>query len=444
MPTFLRRGNGPVPIQARPGALGFAFAFTLISLVSSLAFGGQERPKLVVGAVLPMTGPQAPFGLEAERGMSLALDVVKQKDPDIAATITLAIADEKSSPREVVPAIEQLVAKDKAHVFIGSLTGLQSQALVDSTAVRGRPIVVPSPGALAVPSGTSVTRVALDEGEQSAALAEYLMTTRKAKAIWVLRDDGEAARRTAERFAAAIAARGGAVKGTEVFELGAEDFAAALGRLKAADADFLFVPASFHTASGVAKAAKAAGTKLVLVGTDAWDTPQLSRIAGEAANGMIHTAAFAADDPDPATAAFVSAFKAKFGRAPGSVAALAFDSMLLVADAVKRAGANQAAALTLELRRTMNLAGATGIITHATDGSPQKTAIIKEVSASVPAGAVFRARVLAPGVGAAAGNAATPAGPRTAAHEPPLSAAKAAPLAPAGAAPAVPASAAKP
>lgn len=424
MPTFVRRGSGALPIRALAAAC---------ALASSLAFAGQERPKLVVGAVLPMTGPQAPFGREAERGLSLALDVLKLKDPDLAATITLAIADEKSSPREVVPAIDQLVAKDKAHLFVGSLTGLQSQALVDAAAVRGRPIVVPSPGALAVPAGTSVTRVALDEGEQSAALAEYLTTTRKAKAIWVLRDDGDAARRTAERFGAALAARGNAVKGTELFELGAEDFAAALGRLKAAGADFLFVPASFHTASGIAKAAKAAGAKLVLVGTDAWDTPQLARSAGEAANGTLHTAAFASDDPDPATAAFVAAFKTKFGRAPGSVAALAFDSMVLVADAVKRAGANQASALTLELGRTMNLAGATGVITHATDGSPQKSAIIKEVSASVPSGAVFRARVLAPGVGAAAGTSATlvPPAPRTAATEVPAASVAPAPAAPA-------------
>ena len=66
-------------------------------------------------------------------------------------------------------------------------------------------------------------------------------------------------------------------------------------------------------------------------------------------------------------------------RPPPPLAALAYDAVWLVADALKRAGSVEPAALRDALSTTSDFTGATGTITMGDDRNPKKPAVVIRV-----------------------------------------------------------------
>src|SRR5450756_966482 len=73
-------------------------------------------------------------------------------------------------------------------------------------------------------------------------------------------------------------------------------------------------------------------------GGDGWDSPDLVKIGGAAVEGGVFSTHFSKDDPAPKVQAFVAAYTAKYGEAPDSMGALAYDAAGLFLDAFKTAG----------------------------------------------------------------------------------------------------------
>ena len=72
--------------------------------------------------------------------------------------------------------------------------------------------------------------------------------------------------------------------------------------------------------------------------------------------------------------AFNEAYRAKVQAAPPSLAALTYDAVWLVADALKRAGSAEPAAVRDALAATKDFPGVTGTITMGDDRNPKKPA----------------------------------------------------------------------
>ena len=73
-----------------------------------------------------------------------------------------------------------------------------------------------------------------------------------------------------------------------------------------------------------------------LLGGDGWDSPQIWDLGGESLNGSYISNHYSVDDPSPAIQDFVNRFKAKYnGTAPDALAALGYDAMMVLADAIE-------------------------------------------------------------------------------------------------------------
>jgi branched-chain amino acid transport system substrate-binding protein len=84
------------------------------------------------------------------------------------------------------------------------------------------------------------------------------------------------------------------------------------------------------------------------------------------------------EDPSPRVQNFVAAFKKRFNTtiAPDSNASLGYDSVLLLADAIKRAGSTDHAKIRDALAATKNFDAVTGRITINEKRDAAKTAVI--------------------------------------------------------------------
>jgi branched-chain amino acid transport system substrate-binding protein len=144
--------------------------------------------------------------------------------------------------------------------------------------------------------------------------------------------------------------------------------------------DFLFISANPSEIGTIIQQARDLGLTLPIVGGDGYDTPLLAELAPGASNVFFTTHEGIYGD-DPAAAAFSEAYEAEYGNPPEAVfAALGYDGIKLMADAITRAGTLDGAAVRDALAATQGFEGVTGTISYD-EGSriPSKSVALIEV-----------------------------------------------------------------
>lgn len=120
------------------------------------------------------------------------------------------------------------------------------------------------------------------------------------------------------------------------------------------------------------------GITVPFMGGDGWDSPQLAEIAGaDALNNTFMSNHYSPEDSSPEVKSFVDAFKAANGDlVPDGMAALGYDAVKLVADAITRADSTEPEKLKDALAGTKDLQLATGKITMNETHDPVKAAVV--------------------------------------------------------------------
>src|SRR4029079_6011783 len=158
----------------------------------------------------------------------------------------------------------------------------------------------------------------------------------------------------------------------------ATDFSAQIAKVKALpqQPDFIYIAAMPYNVGPVVKRFRDAGSPGTIIRRDGYDTPDLLSVAGAAAEKVFFTT-HALMDKDGGTDGikkFNGAYNSEYGHDPeNAFAALGYDAMYLLADAIKRAGGTDPQAIKKAIEETKNFPGITGAITFAADTHvPQK------------------------------------------------------------------------
>jgi branched-chain amino acid transport system substrate-binding protein len=88
------------------------------------------------------------------------------------------------------------------------------------------------------------------------------------------------------------------------------------------------------------------------------------------------------DDPSPAIQKFVADYKARYNIPPDALAALGYDSMKVLADAIKRAGSTENVKLRDAIAQTKDFPGVTGKISIDKDRNAVKPAVVLKLENS--------------------------------------------------------------
>ena len=127
------------------------------------------------------------------------------------------------------------------------------------------------------------------------------------------------------------------------------------------------------------KQARELDNNIPIVGVDAWDSSKLFEIAGaEALNNTYYPAHYSADDTSDEVKAFVKLYSTEYGLVPDTQAVLGYDSILIIVDAIKRAGSDDPVKIREALATTKGLKAVSGTITMDATHSPIKGAVIIE------------------------------------------------------------------
>jgi branched-chain amino acid transport system substrate-binding protein len=158
---------------------------------------------------------------------------------------------------------------------------------------------------------------------------------------------------------------GGKVLLNDIYMTDDKDFSALVSRLKAnKDAQAVFASSGPDTAGIIIKQIREAGITMPILGGDGYDTDLVSTVPGEALANEVYFTTHAYVGLDTGTAnQFRTAYQKEYGVPPeNAFAALGYDAMGLVADAIKRAGSTDHAAVTAALAATSNFPAVTGNI----------------------------------------------------------------------------------
>jgi branched-chain amino acid transport system substrate-binding protein len=358
-----------------------------ISLIASSAMAAD----LKIGVVSPMTGATATFGQENVNGIKLAYEKLKKGS---GKKFDLIIEDDKSEAIESTNATRKLLSVDKVSVMIGAPTS--SLALASAPIVQEAkiPFITPTAtNAKVTMVGDYITRACFTDDFQGVVMAKFAMQTlKKSKGLVLIENTSDYSKGLAKAFTTEFVKLGGKMVSTDELTYAAKDtdFQSLLRKVKRANPDFVFVPGYYVEVGLMLKQARALGITAVFLGGDGWDSPKLFEIAGEAVKGSYISNHFAPDDKSPVVQNFVKEYEKAYGTKPGSFAALGYDSLGIVADAIKRAKTTKPADIKAALVATKGYQGITGTITFDKDRNPTKSAVVLEAT---PAGYVFHSRV---------------------------------------------------
>jgi branched-chain amino acid transport system substrate-binding protein len=210
-------------------------------------------------------------------------------------------------------------------------------------------------------------------------MATFASKTLKAKTAAVFIDSSsDYSKSLGQVFKEKFEAAGGKVVIEEAFLQKDQDFKSTLTKIKAANADVIFVPAYYEEVGKIVKQARELGITVPLLGTDGWDDAKLVEIAGAASldNTFFSTHY---SDQDKEVQGFVEAFKAEYNKDANVFAALGYDAGKMLIDAIKRAGSDDPEKIRKALEETKDLQVATGTITIDKNHDPIKSAVILEM-----------------------------------------------------------------
>jgi branched-chain amino acid transport system substrate-binding protein len=338
------------------------------------------------GGTYNLTGDLAALDVPASRGSELAVKQINAAGGVLGRKINFIVLDGRTDPSTIGKTARELTDADKVVAVVGN-SDTDSALIVGAIAQSaGIPYLTEGATSPKLPAqvGNDMFLEPFGDNVQAAAGAEFMYNTLGCKTSWRLWDtSAEYTRLLAQYWQESYEQLGGKVLLDDNFAQGETDFSAQIARLKALDPqpDCLYVAALTATDAGViAKQLRGAGIDSPMVGGDGYDAPELLSVGGAAADNVYFTthAFLNAAQGSEKMKSFIAAYHQEYGTDPQSAfAALGYDAIYLLVDAMRRAGSTDPNAIRQALAATTDFAGVTGTVTYESGSRvPQKTVTI--------------------------------------------------------------------
>lgn len=177
----------------------------------------------------------------------------------------------------------------------------------------------------------------------------------------------------------------GSVVAFEEFRTGDTDFSKQLKRIKESGAQLIFSPQHFDEVPLIVKQAKALGLGIPVIGSNSWAGGDLAGECGEDCDGLFFTGNYAPGGASGVNKVFVNAYNKAYGEYPDEPAALTWDTVGVLMEAIKATGGmtgnllKDRKAIKEALVKVRNYDGVTGNITFNASGDPEKCAVVVKI-----------------------------------------------------------------
>jgi branched-chain amino acid transport system substrate-binding protein len=338
-----------------------------------------DSSTIKVGEYASLTGSEATFGQQSHNGTELAVEEINAAGGVLGKKIDLLTEDDQSQAGQPATAVRKLISSDGVVAILGEVASSRSLEAAPICQENKIPMISPaSTNPRVTQTGDYIFRTCfMDSFQGSTVLANFAQKTLKLKTVAVLKDvKSDYSLGLAKYFEDGFTALGGQIITEQNYSGGDKDFNAQLTAIKALNPDGIFVPGYYTEVGLIALQARQLGINQPLFGGDGWMSFNLVPIGGAALEGDYFSTHFTPDQDSPVVQDFVKKYQQKYNGLPDCMAALGYDSAMILADAIKRAGTTDPTKIRDAIAATRNYPGVTGTISIDADRNASKPAVI--------------------------------------------------------------------
>jgi branched-chain amino acid transport system substrate-binding protein len=339
--------------------------------------GGSTGP-IVVGYYGDLSGRTSNFGQSTKNGVEMAADEINKVGGINGRQIQILSEDDEGRPEKAATVVTKLIDQDRVIALLGEVASGNTLAAAPKAQAAKVPMISPSSTNPAVTQvGDYIFRVCFIDPFQGEVMAKFAANTLKAKRAAIMLDfNSPYSRGLTDFFESSFTKLGGQILNKQSYTQGDRDYKGQLTAIRATNPDVIYVPGYYGEVGVIAKQAKQLDIKAPLLGGDGWDATQLWDLGGDSLNGDFISNHYSVDDPSPAIRKFVADYKARHGKVPDALAALGYDAMRVLGEAIKRAGTTEEPKLRDAIAQTQNFPGVTGTISIDAQRNAVKPAVV--------------------------------------------------------------------
>ena len=305
----------------------------------------QKLSGINIGFLGPLgaDNPDAPYGIAMLHGAQLAIEDANADGGYDGKPFVLKIHDDLplwgASSMEIV----KMDFDEHVWAMLGSIDAASTHITLRATLKLEIPII---------DTGTTdptVTETRIqwllhdfpDDRQQGYALADYIINQLKLKRIAIIRANDRYGRKGDEKFIDMARRLGHEPLLLMKYSQDQKDFSKLLAAVQSNHADALVLWADAEMAGRILKQMRALGMKQPVFGSSRVAYPEVIRVAGPAAEGLVAVSAMDPSRSDPKWQDFRQGFEKRFHAAPDPYASYAYDGMTILIAAIRKAGLNR-------------------------------------------------------------------------------------------------------
>ena len=358
-----------------------------------VACGGGNDATIKLGSSGPLSGSASIYGQSVKKGLELAIEEINAAggvnlNGEMKEFELVYFHNDEADPVSAGAGLATLIEKD-VDVVVGAVTSGATEGLIGEAIKVGVPVITPTGTADKLTAGekgdereerSNVFRACFYDSYQGKYMAEYAKENGYTKAYVLFNNDEDysvglkdAFVETAEGLQIEVVARG--------YNKETKDFASFWAPILTGEYQCVYVPDYYENVYNVLKTGYAQGYTGVCYGGDGWDgvVKQIQTSDDPSfLENCYYTNHYFAQSQSAVVKKFVENFNKKYNENPDAFAALAYDAVYIVKQAVEAAGSVDYEAVVEALTNGTF----TNLVTSAEDfkfdanGNPQKAATV--------------------------------------------------------------------
>ncbi|MEN6363683.1 MAG: ABC transporter substrate-binding protein [Rectinema sp.] len=317
-----------------------AAIFLLSALVGFSPLYAQD---IVIGAISARTGDNAALGEMQGNGAKIAVEEINAAGGILGKKLVLALEDSQGVPAQAVAALNKLVYRDRVVAVIGDSQSSPCLAMLPVILKAQIPMLPHGTNPSITKQGNPwIFRTRANDAVKFGSLGDFLVNKDGFKRMAVLHDSADYGIGGMAALRTTLSSKSNVLVAEESWTPGDKDFSSQLLKIKKAEPDVLVLIGPMVDMGLAMKQARQMGITAQFAGGAGIEASTTLGAAGGAGEGLIFAAGFISANPDPRVVSFVQKFTALYGKKPDDFAATGYDSVYLVAEAIKAAKSTKA------------------------------------------------------------------------------------------------------
>ena len=354
---------------------------------SSSSGAKASGDSITIGTVTTNSGTAAAYGEAEVKGFELAVSEINAKGGINGKKVKLESMDDKGDATEASNAYNKLAGDNNVLAVAGPTISATTAAVAPLADQSKLVTIAPAATSDSIETGNYLFRTCFKDSYQGEVAARFAAENLKVKKVAVLYGTGDPySSGVGEAFAKAAEKLGLEVVDKESSSSADDtEYSAQLQKIQASGAELLYAPYYYSVAGPyIIPQARSVGFEGYVMGPDGYDGLKLTGDKSQY-NKTYYTTHYSADDnTNTKVQDFIKSYKSKNNAEPNTFAALGYDTIYMIKQAIEKAGKNATREDVRNAVAGMTFEGVTGKFTMDKSGSPTKSVIVLEMKDGKP------------------------------------------------------------